>query len=91
MEGMQKLIDMDRFISMMAMEALTCHIDGYSMMQNNFLIYFDPSTDNKAAFIVHGLDRMFKNALDPLEPKLHAVLSKGVMGCAEGSAVSGAA
>lgn len=82
-QKMQTLIDMDRFVSMMAMESLTCHIDGYSMMQNNFYIYFDPAS-GKAVFIVHGLDRMFKKPEDPLEPKLHAVLSKAVMSVPEG-------
>jgi len=85
-QTMQKLIEMDRFISMMALESLTCHIDGYSMMQNNFRIYFDPAS-GKAVFIVHGMDRMFKKTDDPLEPKLHAVLSKAVMSVPEGKAL----
>lgn len=80
---LQKLLDVGRFVSMMAMENLTCHIDGYSLMQNNFRIYFEPPA-GRAVFIAHGLDRMFEKPEDPLEPRWRGVVSTAILSVSEG-------
>ncbi len=82
-EAMQKLLDVPEFVSMMAMESLTCHIDGYSLMQNNFRIYFNPP-EHKAVFIAHGLDRMFETPEMPVEPVMKGTVSKAVLEVPEG-------
>jgi spore coat protein CotH len=76
-------LDVDRFISMMAMEILTCDVDGYSLMQNNYRIYFDPSS-KRAVFIVHGLDRTFEEIDLPLEPAFRGVVSRAILDTPEG-------
>jgi spore coat protein H len=53
-----KLLDLDRFLTMMALEMMTWHWDGYGMKSNNYRIYHDPKTD-KLVFIPHGMDQMF--------------------------------
>lgn len=53
-----ELCDVDRFITFMAMEMMTCHWDGYSLCRNNYRIYFDPA-GHKAHFLPHGMDQMF--------------------------------
>jgi hypothetical protein len=78
-----RLLDLPRFISMTATEALTCHVDGYGMMQNNFRIYFEPPS-GRAVFVAHGLDRMFKEPEDPLEPKFRGIVTKAVLGVPQG-------
>ena len=85
-QQLKTLLDIDRFVSMMAMEALTAHIDGYSLMQNNYRIYFEPP-HGRAVFIVHGLDRMFEQPELPIEPPMRAVLSKGILVVPEGQAL----
>jgi hypothetical protein len=80
-----RVLDVPRFVSMSAMEALTCHVDGYGMMQNNFRIFFEPP-GGRAVFIAHGLDRMFKEPQDPLEPKFRGIVTKAVLGAPEGRA-----
>lgn len=80
---LQKVVDMDRFVSMLAMECLTCHIDGYSLMQNNYRIYFDP-TSGQAVFIVHGLDRMFEQPEYPLEPPMRGAVAMAALATLEG-------
>ena len=55
---LERVLDMDRFISMLAMEILQCHWDGYAMNKNNYRVYHDPDS-NKMVFIPHGLDQMF--------------------------------
>lgn len=79
----RKLVDLERFISMMAMESLSCHIDGYSLMQNNYRIYFEPPI-GRAVFIAHGMDRMFEQPDYPVEPAMRAALSLAILAVPEG-------
>jgi hypothetical protein len=64
----ETLLDVDAFISFMAVELMTCHWDGYTRNRNNYRLYFSPS-DNKAYFLPHGMDQMFGDTnasiLDP--------------------------
>ncbi len=55
---LEGLVDVDRFLSFMALELLTCHWDGYCQNRNNYRVYFQP-TDGKAHFLPHGMDQMF--------------------------------
>ncbi len=51
-------LNVDAFISFMALELMTGHWDGYTWNKNNYRIYFNP-TDSKAYFLPHGMDQMF--------------------------------
>ncbi len=64
-QAIQTRLDVDAFISFMAMERLLCHWDGYTMNKNNYRIYFDPKT-KKAHFFAHGMDQMFQDVNFPL-------------------------
>ncbi|HVY70456.1 MAG TPA: CotH kinase family protein, partial [Verrucomicrobiae bacterium] len=55
--ALESALDMDRFLSMVAMETLLCHSDSYSMNRNNYRLYHDPVTD-KMIFMPHGMDRV---------------------------------
>ncbi|WP_254507558.1 CotH kinase family protein [Anatilimnocola floriformis] len=52
------LVDIDAFLTFMALERMTCHWDGYANNMNNYRVYFDPTT-SKACFFPHGMDQMF--------------------------------
>jgi spore coat protein H len=52
------LLDVDNFLSFMALELMCCHWDGYCNNRNNYRVYFDP-TSKKAYFFPHGMDQMF--------------------------------
>src|SRR6185369_6086366 len=41
-QRLQQVLDIDRFVTFMAMEVMTCHRDGYCLARNNFRIYHDP-------------------------------------------------
>jgi spore coat protein H len=82
-QQLQARLDMGRFVSMMAMEALTCHLDGYSLMQNNYRIYFNPTT-GRAVFVAHGLDRMFERMDFPVEPAMVGRVARAVLEVPEG-------
>jgi len=61
--ALEKVLDVDRFLSFAAMEMLTCHWDGYCRNRNNYRIYFD---GGKAVFLPHGMDQMFADTNFPL-------------------------
>lgn len=54
----ESVLDVDRFLSMVALEVLTVHWDGYSMNKNNYRIYRD-SESQRFVFLPHGMDQMF--------------------------------
>lgn len=57
-ERLQQVVDVDRFLSFMALELMTCHWDGYCNNRNNYRYYFDPK-GGKIHFFPHGMDQMF--------------------------------
>src|SRR4051812_167445 len=67
MEKLNKLLDMDEFLSLIAMEHMTYHWDGYMFKKNNYKVYHDPDTD-KISFFPHGMDQMFWSPPSALLP-----------------------
>jgi spore coat protein CotH len=61
---LSRVLDVDRFISFVAMEMLIGHWDGYAIHTNNYRIYHDPTSD-KMVFITHGLDGPFGARTSP--------------------------
>jgi hypothetical protein len=55
---LKKVLDVDQFISYLALDIMMCNWDGYAINRNNYRIYHDPDTD-KIVFMPHGLDQMF--------------------------------
>lgn len=55
---LNKVLDLDRFISYCALEVMTWDWDGYVMNRNNYRVYHDLDT-GKMAFFPHGMDQMF--------------------------------
>ena len=51
-------LDVERFMTFMALELMMGHWDGYVWNKNNYRIYFDPETQH-AHFFPHGMDQMF--------------------------------
>ncbi len=51
-------LDMDRFLTTMALQLLTDDWDGYVRHRNNFRLYHDPATD-RMVFLPHGMDHLF--------------------------------
>jgi hypothetical protein len=79
-EGVAKLIDMDRFEKMLAIEAIVVHWDSYDQNRNNYRIYHDPSTD-KLVFIPHGMDLTYggDRIRNSLFPQMIGVAARAVM------------
>jgi spore coat protein H len=56
--NLEQTLDMDRFLSYVAMDVMQCDWDGYAMNHNNWRVFHDLSS-NKMVFFPHGLDQMF--------------------------------
>jgi spore coat protein CotH len=57
-ERIEKVLDLDRFINLAALEVMCWHWDGYCLKPNNYRVYHDPAAD-KIIIIPHGMDQMF--------------------------------
>lgn len=60
--ALDQYIDMDKFITFAAVEALVGHYDSYTGGQSNFYVYHNP-VDDKFHFIPWGTDQTFKDRL----------------------------
>ncbi|HEX5175443.1 MAG TPA: CotH kinase family protein [Chthoniobacteraceae bacterium] len=82
-ERLGKILDIDRFISFCAMEAILCHWDGYNFNRNNYRVYQDATT-GKISFFLHGMDQMFGDTNFPIIRDFGAMVGSAVMRCPEG-------
>ena len=75
---LEKVFDVDRFLTFWATEVVMQHWDGYSNQTNNFLVYRNPK-DERFVMIPWGLDQM--TVQDPYQqPKPPAsVYARGVL------------
>ncbi|MFM1768629.1 MAG: hypothetical protein RJA22_1158 [Verrucomicrobiota bacterium] len=81
---LERLLDLDRFLSFVALEVITWHWDGYVMNRNNYRVYHDPDRD-KLLFFPHGMDQMFWDPNGPLIPgNLQGLVSRALLQTPEG-------
>jgi len=82
-EKLQKLLDLDRFVSYLALEVIAWDWDGYPLKRNNYRIYHDPTLD-KITFIPHGMDQMFEDPEGPLFPDFQGTVARAFIETPEG-------
>jgi hypothetical protein len=80
---MEKHLDMDRFISYLCVEMITCDWDGYPTNRNNYRIYGDPKT-KKLVFIPSGMDQMFNDVNLTIFPGYQGMVARAVIETPEG-------
>lgn len=84
---LEQVLDMDRFLSFIAMDVMQCDWDGYAMNRNNWRLFHDLGA-NKMIFFPHGLDQMFgveRASPDcPIVPYMEGVVARAVVGTPEG-------
>jgi hypothetical protein len=56
---LDRVLDVERFITFLACETLVSHWDGYGVYRNNYRIYHDPASD-RLVFLPHGMDQIFQ-------------------------------
>ncbi|MFQ3592210.1 MAG: CotH kinase family protein [Gemmataceae bacterium] len=79
----EKLLDMDKFISYLVLESLCCDWDGYPANRNNYRVYHDPKKD-KIIFIPSGMDQMFNEPRMGLYQGYNGMVARAVMESEEG-------
>jgi spore coat protein H len=80
---MEKVLDMDEFVSYLAIEVLVWDWDGYPMNRNNYRIYHEPKKD-KILFIPSGMDQMYGNPGGPLLPGFNGLVARALVETPEG-------
>ena len=75
---LERVLDLDRFITLMAMEVMIWHWDGYALNRNNYRVYHDPGS-HKMVFLPHGLDQAFRMTEGPILPQMKGQLARAVM------------
>jgi spore coat protein CotH len=80
---MEKVLDMEKFLSFLALEVITGDWDGYPMKPNNYRLYHDPERD-KIVFIPSGMDQMFGDTGWPLAPGFSGLVARKLMETTEG-------
>jgi hypothetical protein len=56
-EAIEARLDLDRFLSFMALERICGHWDGYSLNRNNYRLWFPAA--GRGSFLPHGMDQLF--------------------------------
>ncbi len=82
-EKIEKLLDMDRFLSYVVIEMITSDWDGYPAKCNNYRLYHDPKS-NKITFIPSGMDQMFGDTNWPILPDWGGAVARELMRTKEG-------
>lgn len=82
-KALDRVLDVDRFLSFAAMEILVGHWDGYTIHTNNYRLYHDPASD-KMVFITHGLDWAFRRPNISIQPPLKSLVGRAVFQTEEG-------
>ncbi|MBI4662091.1 MAG: CotH kinase family protein [Verrucomicrobia bacterium] len=81
-QQLSQVLDMDRFLSFLALEVMTCHWDGYGMNRNNYRLFHDLKA-GRMVFIPHGMDQMFgvfrSSPASPIEPAMEGLVANAVM------------
>ena len=77
-QWLPKLLDMERFYTLLALDVMTWNWDGYTMHHNNFRLFHDMKSD-RFIFIPHGMDQMFERPDGPIFPRFRGILARSVL------------
>ena len=80
--ALDKLVDLDKLVTMAALQVIATDWDGYCRNRNNYRLYFDPK--GKAVFIPHGMDQMFQNPGEGVWHGWGGLIARSVLETPEG-------
>jgi len=80
--GIEKVLDVERFLTFIAMEVIMGHWDGYAMNRNNYRVFHDLDSD-RLIFLPHGMDQMFgvwrSTPTSTITPMMKGIVARAVM------------
>ena len=80
---LQTVLDVNRFITFVAVETLVGHTNGYALAKGRYRIYNDPGT-SLMVFMPHGIEAVFSKPDAPIVPETKGLLAKAVLETPEG-------
>ena len=83
---LEQILDVDRFLTFAALEALLQHWDGYCLGPNNFRLFHDADRD-KMVFLPHGMDQILGVGLSPpksVTPNWNGLVARALFTTPEG-------
>jgi hypothetical protein len=75
---LEKVLDVDRFITFIALDVMLWDWDGYAQNRNNWRLYHDLDTD-RMIFMPHGMDQMFWKPTGSILPPMQGLVAKAVL------------
>ena len=72
--AMERVLDVDRFATFLALEVMLNHWDGYSLHLNNYRVFHDNSS-GKLIFMPHGMDQLFGLRRREFDPQVLPAMS----------------
>lgn len=75
---LEQALDVDCFLSFMAMEIMLDHSDGYTVAVNNYRVFHDLDS-GKMVFIPHGTDQVLGNSNREVMPEARGLVARAVL------------
>jgi spore coat protein CotH len=85
-QQLQRLLEVDRFVSFIAVEVLLWQKDSYAIKARKFRIYHDPTTD-RLVFFPKNVEEVFGKVDGQLMPDWQGVVARAVLTTPEGRAL----
>ncbi len=76
--ALEKCLDMNRFLTFIAMDVILWNWDGYAYNHNNWRLYHDLDS-GRMVFMPHGLDQMFWNPDGSVLPPMQGLVAKSAL------------
>ena len=78
--ALNRILDVDRFMSFAALEVMTWHWDGYLRNRNNYRIYHDLDA-GRMVFFPHGMDQVFRYPRGKIMPDqwFRSIVAEGLI------------
>ncbi len=83
LERLRSTVDLDRLLTLHALDVLMWNWDGYGMNRNNYRVFHDLDA-NRVVFFPHGLDQMFWKPNGPIVTGRSGVVIRSLLETAEG-------
>jgi len=74
---LDEALAIDQFLSLVAMEMMTAHWDGYARNRNNYRLYNHPAV-NKIVFLASGMDQLFGDPNFPVFDSMGGLVTGAV-------------
>jgi hypothetical protein len=80
---LERLLDMDRFLTYCALEVMIHDWDSYVLKPNNYKLFWDRAA-NRITFFPHGMDQMFWEPKFPILPAMNGLVARAAVETPEG-------